>query len=66
MKSFLNWCLDRLGENSTWRGIIAIATAAGVALDETKASQIIATGLALIGLINVFRKAPAAATTPKP
>lgn len=64
MNSFLSWIIDRLGENSTWRGMIAIATAAGVKLDEQHAASIIAAGLALIGLINVFRKAPVTTTTP--
>ena len=53
-----NWLLDRLLENSTWRGIIAILTAAGVVLDPEKSNSIIAAGLALVGMINVFRKAP--------
>ena len=61
---FIDWLIARLSENSTWRGIIALATAAGVVLDETKSAAIIATGLALIGLINVFRKAPTNGTTP--
>jgi len=58
MSAKLNWLLDRLGENSTWRGIISLLTAGGVVLDPDKASSIIAAGLALVGVINIFRKAP--------
>jgi len=60
MKSVLDWLLARLGENSTWRGVIALLTAVGVTLDPEKSNAIIAAGLALIGVINVFRKAPIA------
>ena len=48
--------LDRLSENSTWRGFILIATAAGVHLEPEIQNQIVATGLGLVGLINVIRK----------
>lgn len=40
---------------STWRGIVGIATAAGVAISPEMSAQIIAVGLALAGLVNVFR-----------
>jgi len=52
----MNYVLDRLRENSSWRGLIMIATALGVKLDPTQSEAIIAAGLALVGLINVFRK----------
>jgi len=58
MKSFIEWLLARLAENSTWRGLILTATAAGIILDEQQATAITAVGLGLVGLINVFRKAP--------
>ena len=48
--------LDRLSENSTWRGFILIATAAGVHMEPEIQNQIVATGLGLVGLINVIRK----------
>ena len=41
----MNWLLDRLKEESTWRGIVLLVTALGVKL-----------GLAIVGLINVLRK----------
>lgn len=43
-------------QESTWRGIIAIAMSAGVTLDPDQQNAIIAAGLAIIGLINVFKK----------
>jgi hypothetical protein len=55
MKALL-YILDRLSENSTWRGLILLATAAGVHLSPDIQNQIVATGLGLTGLINVLRK----------
>jgi hypothetical protein len=56
MKNIINVIIERLTENSTWRGLILIATAAGLRLEPELQSQIIASGLALVGLINVIRK----------
>jgi hypothetical protein len=66
MKGLIDWALARLSENSTWRGIILMLTSGGVVLDEKHATSIISVGLALVGLINVFRKVPATPDTPKP
>jgi hypothetical protein len=52
----MSYLFDRLSENSTWRGLVMLATALGVQLDPSQANAIIAVGLALVGLINVFRK----------
>jgi hypothetical protein len=52
----MNFVLDRLKENSTWRGLIMVATAVGLKLDPSQGEAIVAAGLALVGLINVFRK----------
>ena len=52
----MNYLLDRLSENSTWRGLVMLLTAVGVQVDPSQANAIIAAGLALVGLINVFRK----------
>lgn len=52
----VNIIIDRLSENSTWRGIILVATAVGVKLDPELQESIIAAGLGLVGLINVIRK----------
>jgi len=48
--------LDSLSQNSTWRGLILLATAAGVHLEPELQNQIVAAGLGLVGLINVIRK----------
>ncbi len=47
--------LEYLSQQSTWKGLIGLVTAAGVALSPEQSSAIVATGLALVGLINVFR-----------
>lgn len=52
----LNIVLERLSENSTWRGIILVATALGVQLEPELQNHIVAGGLALVGLINVIRR----------
>lgn len=51
MKDFL---LTRGKEASTWRGIVAILTAAGVAISPEQGDAIVALGLAVIGVIGVF------------
>lgn len=52
----LFYILDRLSENSTWRGIILLCTAAGCQWSPEFQNQIIAAGLSLVGVINVLRK----------
>jgi hypothetical protein len=51
MKEFL---LARGKEASTWRGLVAVVTAAGVAISPEQADAIVALGLAVIGAIGVF------------
>lgn len=46
--------LEYLKHASTWKGLIAIATAAGVGVSPELAEKIIAAGLAAVGLIQVF------------
>ena len=58
MKPNWDWIIARLGENSTWRGIIGLITALGVALKPEDGEKIIAAGLAIVGVINIFRTAP--------
>jgi hypothetical protein len=48
--------LEKLSENSTWRGLILIATAVGVKLEPELQEAILIAGLGLVGLINVIRK----------
>lgn len=50
------WVLDRLAEPSTWRGIVAVLTAAGITLDPNQSAKIVAVGLSMIGTINILRK----------
>jgi hypothetical protein len=52
----VNIVLERLSENSTWRGLILVATALGLNLDPELQNAILAAGLGAIGLINVIRK----------
>lgn len=52
----LSYLLDRLSENSTWRGLILVGTAVGLKLEPELQNQIVGAGLALVGLINVVRK----------
>lgn len=54
--NIVNIALERLSENSTWRGLILVATALGLKLDPELQNAILAAGLGLIGLINVIRK----------
>lgn len=51
----MNYLLERLNEASTWRGLAALTTAFGVALNPDQMNAIVAAGLGVIGLINVFR-----------
>jgi hypothetical protein len=55
-KEIMKTILEYLKQESTWRGIIAIATAFGIQLAPGQAESIIAAGLAAIGLINTFKK----------
>lgn len=47
---------ERFGEASTWRGLVALVTAAGVAISPEQEAAIISAGLAFIGLIGVFTR----------
>jgi hypothetical protein len=47
---------EQLGQNSTWRGLILIVGALGWQLSPEHNEAIVAAALALVGLINVFRK----------
>jgi hypothetical protein len=50
----MNYIFARLSEPSTWRGLIALATAFGVAMSPEQIEAIIACGLALIGIAGAF------------
>ena len=50
----MNWVLARLREPSTWRGIVWLATVAGLSLRPDQAEAIVTVGMALAGLLGVF------------
>lgn len=52
----LKYVLDRLKERSTWLGLVALVTTAGVALDPAQAEAIVSLGVALAGAVAVFTK----------
>lgn len=54
MKGLLEYFGSRLREPSTWRGIIAMFTAAGISLDPDQVAGIVAAGVALMGVIGAF------------
>lgn len=56
MKKLIDVVLERLSENSTWRGILLILTAVGVKAEPELQNAILAAGLSAVGLINVVRK----------
>lgn len=56
MNTTIAYILARLGEPSTYRGLFALLTALGLALNPEQAAAITSTGLALIGMVNVFKK----------
>lgn len=49
-----DYLISRAAEPSTWRGIVMLLTAAGVALDAAKTEAIIALGMALAGALGAF------------
>jgi len=50
------WLIDRLKERSTWVGIAAALTAAGVAIEPALSEAIITAGVALAGVAAVVTK----------
>ncbi len=50
------YIINRLTERSTWLGVIALATACGATIEAAIAEQIIATGMAVAGLIGIVTK----------
>ena len=51
MKTYI---ISRLKEASTWRGIVAILTASGIAISPEQTESIVACGLAIIGCLGAF------------
>ena len=50
-----NIILSYLKQESTWRGLLQFATAAGVGLRPDQAASILSLGMAAIGAINTFK-----------
>lgn len=50
----MNWLLNRLREPSTWRGLVWLATVAGLSLRPDQTEAIVTVGMALAGLLGVF------------
>jgi hypothetical protein len=53
-----NWVEARAAEPTTWRGLIGLATAAGVVINPHQAAMILAGGVGLAGFIGVVSKDP--------
>jgi hypothetical protein len=56
--TILETILTRLSEQSTWRGIILLATACGLQLSPAHWEAILSAGLSIVAVINIFRKEP--------
>lgn len=56
MESIISFFIQRLNEPSTWRGLIWLVTALGLALSPEQKESIVTTGMAVAGLIGVFTK----------
>lgn len=54
------YVLARLREPSTWRGVVSVLTACGIALNPQQIEAIITVGLMIVGLIGTLTKDNAA------
>lgn len=52
----MEYLLERLGEASTWRGLIMLLTAFGVGISPELSNAIIASGMALVGVVGAVTK----------
>lgn len=52
----LDYVLARLGESSTWRGLVLFATALGINIEPELQTQILTAGLSVVAIINILRK----------
>ena len=52
----LDFILERGKEASTWRGLVALATAVGISVSPELSEALVALGLAIIGVLGVFTK----------
>lgn len=56
MSAIFQYIIDRLKEPSSWRGIVGLLTSVGVVTNPDLGNSIIATGIALMGLIGILTK----------
>jgi len=54
MKALIKKLIDHLKYPSTWNGVVALATAAGVHIAPDLAGHVITVGVALAGLVSFF------------
>ena len=52
----MDYFLNRFKEASTWQGIVTIITSFGVAISPNLSEAIIASGVALFGIVSVVLK----------
>lgn len=50
----MQYILARLKEASTWRGIVAVVAACGVAISPELSDAIVGAGLGLMGILGAF------------
>jgi hypothetical protein len=55
-KIMIHSLIERFSETSTWRGLILLATSLGVGIQPEYHEHIIAVGIGLVGIINIFRR----------
>ena len=56
MRKFILWLIARFKEPSTWRGVAAFITAAGVSIAPELWDQIVVAGVAGLGLVEMIAK----------
>lgn len=54
LKNLRDYCLDRLNEASTWRGIVLMAASAGASLSADLRELIIMVGVGVAGAIGAM------------
>lgn len=54
MKPIIIFIVSRLRERSTWLGLVSMATALGLVMSPQQSDAVVATGMALAGLIGTL------------
>lgn len=52
----VSYLVSRFSEPSTWRGLVGIATAAGVTITPDQTNAVVSIGLATAGIIGVITR----------